>query len=654
MRKQNVPLDEMYVRLRYGSTGQDSFPCTDEVATLASDGIQNCLDSLMGPLCGMPSPIVSLGAASCSSGGALILVDGGRVDFLASDSKPSEDAVYECIPTVVESDQCLPLLRQSLGASLFQVRVQASTRYTIEPTSFPTLPPSTSAPTRFPVAATEAPTAVPTAVSTEVPTEGAIAFSPTFAPSDAPSISPSLRPTTTPPVSTAPTTLVPVTEDTSIPTATTTSSPTPVEATTLVPTGIVDAGAAGPIPSDAVSEETSNNSRSGPGGGNATTPMVIGVVIGSLVLLALLVGLERERRRKRQNEDEDGGGDDDGATTRARGSQGSTTEASSPSKAGAAAATTAAAASTGLWMAWMGKRGRRGPKDAPASSSKRALPLAAEEWDDTGSVMEDGSYRGDLRLMAMVEVGQEEEEGKKEGDYVYGKEVAGAPSTGNQNSPASTARTGALSSSSSAASGADTDKTNNDNDNDNDDDGSIETEQAIGAAAATSCPQPACFAGDACAKTTFASLFGYYRGLASSSSSSTKQTLADGSREVGNAAGPIAVEELPVEFEQDRSWNPDDNSVGSREAADPSTDLFQPCSPAAMADDQSSLVALASQNSGTGTGTGAGTGTGTWSGAAVPGVLSYRTMPVEITPDEDLIDVPLRPVTFRAADTVAL
>jgi hypothetical protein len=638
MRKQNVPLDEMYVRLRYGSTGQDSFPCTAEVATLASDGIRNCLDSLMGPLCGMPSPIVSLGAASCSSGaGALVVVDGGRVDFLASDSKPSEDAVYECIPKVVESEQCLPLLRQSLGGSLFQVRVQASSRYTIEPTSFPTLPPSTSPPTRFPAEATEAPTVVPTAGSTEVPTEGATTGSPTFAPSDAPSISPSLRPTTTPPVSTAPT-LVPVTEDTSIPTATT-SSPTPVEA--------------GPIPSDAVSEETSNNSRSGPGGGNATTPMVIGVVIGSLLLLALLVGLERERRRKRQNEDEDGDGDDDNATTRARGSQGSTTEATSPSKAGAAAATATAAASAGLWMAWMGKRGRRDPKDAPAAS-KRALPLAAEEWDDTGSVMEDGSYRGDLRLMAMVEVGQEEEEEDEEerGSYGNGKTVAGAPPTGNQNSPASTARTGALSSSSSTASGADTDKTNNDHDNE--DDGSIETEQAIGAAAATSCPQPACFAGDACAKTTFASLFGYYRGLASpssSSSSSTKQPLVDGSREVADTAAPIAVEELPAEFEQDRSWNPDDNSVGSREAADPSTDLFQPCSPAtAMADDQSSLVALASQNSGTG----AGTGTGTWGGAAVPGVLSYRTMPVEITPNEDLIDVPLRPVTFRAADTVAL
>jgi hypothetical protein len=624
LRSQNVSLNEMYLRLRFGSTGQDSFPCTSEVATITSDAIRSCLDSFMGPLCGMPNPTVSLGTVSCS-GGSLVLVDGGRVDFLASDSMPASSDVYDCIPKVVESDQCLSVLRQGGLGSLYQVRVMSSTQYTIAPTPFPTFPPSTPPPTRFPVAS---PTGAPTASSTEVPTEGATTSAPTAALlSDAPSGKPSISYlTTSPPVSEAPTT-IPVAEDTSVPTP----SPTPLEATTLVPTGAVEAGA-GPIPSNAVSEENSSSSSSRGGPSGATTPMVIGVAIGGFLLLALLVGLERERRRKRQNEDDDDDVDD-GATTQARGSPSSTGADAASSSSSKAAAAAGAGATAGLWMMWMSKRGRRDPKDAPSSSSKRALPLAAEQWDDTGSVVDEGSYRGDLRLMAMVEVGQEEDEGH----YANDKSVVGAPPpTGNESSPASTAKTGVLSSSSSTASAADTDKTNYDND-----DGSIETAQAIGAAA-TSCPQPACFAGDACAKTTFASLFGYYRGLASSSKA---QPLADESREAVDAATATepAVEDLPNEFEPDRSWNPDDNSVGSRDV-DPGNDLFQPCSPANMTDDQSSLVALASQNSGS---YGA-------HAAAVPGVLSYRTMPVEITPDEDLIDVPLRPVTFCAADTVAL
>jgi hypothetical protein len=147
------------------------------------------------------------------------------------------------------------------------------------------------------------------------------------------------------------------------------------------------------------------------------------------------------------------------------------------------------------------------------------------------------------------------------------------------------------------------------------------------------------------------------------------------------------MEDVPAmaDFEPDPSWNPDDNSVGSREA---SAEPFQPYHPAAVAvaedqsslvalasqsqvtaaaattpaaDDQSSLVALASQNPSASVRAAAAaedqvslialaSQNSTSYDKAIPGVLSYRMMPVELTPDEDLIDIPLQDATFRAAD----
>jgi hypothetical protein len=384
--------------------------------------------------------------------------------------------------------------------------------------------------------------------------------------------------------------------------------------------------------------------------------MVIGITIAAFVLVALLIGIDRERRRRnrtKQREQQETGGASSGGTH-------SLSAELSP-----------------LWLEWFasaagGGRRRRSREDAagiaPASSSaRRDLMLAgvAEKWEDTGSsAADDESYRGDLRLMAMVEVGQEEQEEVEErGGHECKDRVAVSQATDDEVSPTATG----------------VDKIGDD------EEVSLATSQALGGGAAVACPAATCVAADSCTRTGFPSWFPFYR--PSSSSDSRSLPLANG--DALSRALPDQ-EEFPAapEFEPDPSWNPDDNSVGSRGA---NVEPFQPYLPtntaeaaaveedqsslvalasqsqvnastaAAMVDDQSSLVALASQNpSASVRATSAAEdqvsliALASYNSSsydkALPGVLSYRMMPIELTSDEELIDIPLQDATFRAAD----